>query len=212
MINLLPPEVKDSYHYGRRNTRLVRWVFAMALAFVGLALISAGGIWYLHKTANDYQVQASLVEETLQRQNQKAVQKQVKDIGDSIKLAVQVLSKEVLFSQLLKQIAVVTPSNAKLSNLAITQGQGAVDISANTTDYNAATQLQLNLADPANKIFSKADIVAINCATPTSSSTTTINPYPCTVTIRALFATNNPFLFINTSVSGTANSIVKATP
>ncbi len=209
MINLIPPDVKESFHYARRNTRLVRWVVAMGLACTGLVGISIGGIWYLRQTAQQYQEQVAAAESELQLQNQKAVEKETKDIGDSLKLAVQVLSNEVLFSQLLKQMAIVTPDNATLSNLTISpfqgQIQGAIDISANTADYNAATQLQINLADPANKIFSKADIVSINC-TAASGATTSAQQsrYPCAVTIRALFADNNPFLFIN----GTA----KATP
>lgn len=206
MINLLPPETKTEYRFARRNTRLAHWVVTMAFAFVGLVGISAGGVWYLHKTSDEAQVLASAAEESLKQQNQAQVQKQVKDISDSIKLAVQVLGKEVLFSKLLKQIAVVTPTKAKLANLTISQTQGAVDISANTTDYDAATQLQVNLADPKNKIFSKADIVSINCggsapggSSTTSSSSEEANPYPCTANIRALFATDNPFLFINSS-------------
>lgn len=195
IINLLPPETKNQYRYARRNTRLVRWVVAMAFAFVGLAVISAGGIWYLHQTANAAQVQADAATASLKQQNQQEVQKQIKEIGDNIKLTVQVLSKEVLFSQLLKQIAVVTPSNAKLANLTIGQVQGGIDITANTTDYNAATQLQVNITDPANKIFSKADIVSINCSS-TGTATDTVSTYPCTVVIRALFADNNPFLFV----------------
>ncbi|HYH36468.1 MAG TPA: hypothetical protein VD706_03145 [Candidatus Saccharimonadales bacterium] len=46
------------------------------------------------------------------------------------------------------------------------------------------------MADPKNKIFSKADIVSITCSDDNSD-------YPCTINIRALFAPNNPFLFIN---------------
>jgi len=196
MINLLPPPIKESYHYARRNTRLVRWVFALGIAFFGLAAISAGGLWYLRQTTQDFQTQASLAEDSLRQQNQKQVEEQVKDISDNLKLAVQVLSKQVLFSELLKRLAVITPDNATLSNLAISQIQGAVDITANTTDYNAATQLQVNMADPENRIFSKADIVSINCTTPTGSTTGIASRYPCNVTVRALFADDNPFLFV----------------
>jgi hypothetical protein len=57
--------------------------------------------------------------------------------------------------------------------------------------------VQVNLADPTNKIFSKADIVSITC-----SSSNALSPlYPCTVNVRALFVTNNPFLFINSKGS-----------
>lgn len=199
MINLLPSDIKEHYHYARRNTRLVHWVLALLLAFIGLAAISVGGLWYLDQEADTFNRQVGVTQQDLQRQNQKQVESEIKDISNSLQLAVQVLSKEVLFSKLLRQLAVVTPNNATLSSLTISQIKGAVDISANTTDYNAATQLQVNLADPSNKIFSKADIVSINCVTATASTQTNElqSRYPCTVTIRALFAANNPFLFIN---------------
>ncbi len=208
MINLLPPDVKQTYHYARRNVRLVRWMTAVGFALVGLAGISIGGQWYLEQSVKQYAEQVSAAEATLKKQDQANVEKQVQDISNNLKLAVQVLSKEVLFSELLKQLAVVTPTDAKLSNLAISKIQGAVDISASTTDYKAATQLQLNLADPANKIFSKADIVSISCSTAAASADPLQGKYPCTVLVRALFATNNPFLFIN----GTSSTSKTTTP
>jgi hypothetical protein len=210
MINLLPPDVKESYQYARRNVRLVHWVVALGFAFVGLVALSVGGLWYLQQQAKQYDSQIAAAEASLKQQDQTKVQKEVTDISNSLKLAVSVLSKEVMFSQLLKQLAIVTPNNATLSNLNISQVQGAVDITANTTDYNAATQLQVNLSDPSNKIFNKADIITINCTSGTaaggSALTATQSRYPCAVTIRALFADENPFLFINGNKQG-----VKAT-
>jgi Tfp pilus assembly protein PilN len=192
MINLLPPGLKSEYHYARRNTVLSRWLLIFGASFVGLAVITAGGSWYLQNTVKTYKAQAVTLQQNLDDQKQSEVEKQVTDISNNLKLAVQVLSQEVLFSQLFKQLATLVPKNATLSNLSITQLTGGVDITARTTDYDAATQLQVNLADPANKIFSKADIVSITCATGPNAG-----HYPCTVTIRALFVKNNPFLFIN---------------
>jgi hypothetical protein len=167
-------------------------LFGVGLA--GLAVIVAAGFVYLQQTSQKYQAQATIIEASLRDQKQGEVQKQAQDISNSLKLAVQVLSKQVVFSQLLKQLAVVTPSNASLSGINISQIEGAVDITAKTTDYNAATQLQINLADPANKIFAKADIVSISCVTPVDANQAR---YPCTVVVRSLFAENNPYLFIN---------------
>jgi len=194
MINLMPPEFKQEYRYARRNSGLLHMLILFGVGLAVLAVIVAAGLVYLQQAAKTYKVRAASIEATLKEQKQSEVETQVKDISGNLKLAVQVLSQEVLFSQLLKQLAVVTPNNATLSGITISQLQGAVDVTAKTTDYTAATQLQVNLADPANKIFSKADIVSITCVTPTG---TTDTKYPCTVVIRALFATDNPFLFIN---------------
>jgi len=192
MINLLPPDVKSSYRYAHRNVQLLRWVVLGSLGLFGLLLISLAGFLYMQQLSNSYAKQIDTTQASLHSQKQTQTEKQVKDISSNLKLAVQVLSKEVLFSQLLKQLAVIIPHNTSLSNLDINQTAGALDITAKTTDYTAATQLQVNLADPTNKLFSKADIVSISC-----KGDSTDPRYPCSVVIRALFATNNPYLFIN---------------
>ena len=191
MINLLPPELKNHYRFAARNTRLRRWIVALLLTIVGVGLLGAGGFIYLKQISHSYDQQVADATATLQREDIDGTRKKVTDISSSLKLSVQVLAKEVLFSQLLKRLATLTPANASLASLNITEGATALDITANTADYNAATQLQVNLADPKNQIFSKADIVSINC------QGTDNGKYPCVVTIRALLAKDNPFLFIN---------------
>jgi Tfp pilus assembly protein PilN len=197
MINLLPSELKASYRYAHRNVSLFRWVIALTAGLAGLFALSTAGLIYMQQTTRTYASQAASAQASLQQQNLADTQAQVKGISGNLQLAVQVLSKEVLFSKLLTQLAAVMPGNAILTDLNITQAQSAVNITADTTDYNAATQLQVNLADPNNKIFSRADIVSITCASASSAQTGLSSRYPCTVNIRALFATNNPFLFIN---------------
>lgn len=191
MINLMPPEVKRGYGFARRNVGLRRWVFILLFTFVGLGAIATYGLLSIQQSTNQYDQQIAESEAAFKKQNFDEVQRQIQDITSSFKLAVEVLSKEILFSELLKQIGTTMPRNANLTNLSISQTQGGIDITANATDYNTATQVQVNLADPANKIFNKADIVSINCGGSDTPG------YPCSVTIRALFGANNPFLLIN---------------
>ena len=198
MINLLPPDTKENYRYARRNRLMARWVTAAGICFVGAALLLGGGYIYLNQSIDTTNQQISDTQKQLDAQHLTSVQHQVSNISNNLKLVVKVLSKEILFSELLKQLASVTPNNVILTNLSILQTQGGVDITAQTANYDAATQLQVNLADPKNQIFSKADIVGISCA---NTGTALSAQYPCTATIRALFATNNPFLFINSTGS-----------
>lgn len=193
MINLLPPDIKTSYQYARRNVVLRRWIITIIIAFVGLGAISTYGLLAIHQSTESNNNQISATETLFQKEKFSATQNQVQNISSSFKLVVKVLSQEVLFSQLLQQIAALIPANANLTGLNINQTQGGIDITAETTDYSTATQLQVNLSDPANKIFSKADIVSISCGSTSSQNAN----YPCTVDIRALFATNNTYLFIN---------------
>lgn len=193
MINLLPPELKTDYQYARRNSRIMRFIAALGLGIAGLAGIVVVGLIYIEQSSGTYIAQADELREELAAQKQAETQMQVKDITSSIQLAVQVLSQEVLFSQLLKQLATVIPSNAILTGVNISSGlTGGVNITARAANYDSATQLQVNLSDPENKIFTKADILSINCSTSSDDPR-----YPCLVNLRAQFAQENPFLFIN---------------
>lgn len=195
MINLLPPAVKESYRYARHNHHLYRWVIALGLGILGAVAITAFGYLYLHQTAKTYEKQVAASEASLKEQNLTKIQAEVKDMSNNLQLASQVLSKQVLFSELLKQLNTILPRDTVLTNLTISQMQNGLDITAQSKTYEAGTQLQVNLADEKNKIFSKADIVSISC--PESPA----NPnYPCSVSIRAQFAKDNPFLLSSSGV------------
>lgn len=197
MINLLSPELKSAYTYAQHNSRLMKWVVSFAMAIGGLVVISAAGLLYMHQTSRSYDNQISEIQDTLKEQKLAETEAETKEISNNLKLAVQVLSKQVLFSKLIKQLATVTPSSVSLTDLNISQTQGGIDISAEAASYEAATQFQVNLSDEKNIIFSKADIISIDCGGSNEGS-----PYPCSVTVRALFAKENPFLFINNSKVG----------
>lgn len=193
MINLLPPETKSAYRYAEKNVKLSHWVIAGVISLLGLGIIGTYGWLSLHQSIKSYDHQIAATQTILKQQKQKETYQHVQDITSSFRLVVQVLSKEVLFSQLLKQMGTVMPPGSNLTDLNISQVQGALDITASARDYQTATQVQVNLADPTNKIFAKADLVSIVCNTKNATDP----QHPCTVTLRALFAPNNPFLFIN---------------
>jgi hypothetical protein len=193
VINLLPSEIKIGYRYARRNVQLRRWVLAFVVALVGLGALATYGLLTLHQSSVSYANQVSGANKQLQLEQLSQTNKQVQNISNSLKLSVKVLSQEVLFSKLITQIGAVMPSGAILTDLDIDKVSGGLDLTANTTNYNTGTQVQVNLAAPANKIFATVDIDSVTC----DSKNSVNSSYPCTVTLRALFNTNNQFLFIN---------------
>lgn len=196
MINLLPPELKSEYKFARRNTKLLHMLGGFGVGIVGLAVIVAAGFFYLQLSASQYKAQVEDLRQGLEEQNQAEISKEVQEISDRLKLAVDVLSNQVLYSEFLKQLATVTPSGVGLTSVNIAEYGGALDISAGALSYESATQLHVNLTDPENGIFESADIVNIGC-NPGSEE-----QYPCTVAIRALFTKDNPFLLINDGATG----------
>ncbi|HVW23135.1 MAG TPA: hypothetical protein VHB51_01445 [Candidatus Saccharimonadales bacterium] len=194
MINLLSPELKSAYAYGRRNVILRRWVVVLVLALLGLGALGTYGSLRLHRSTVDAQAAVTAANARLEKEHLNLTKNQVQDISNSLKLAVQVLSREVLFSKLITQIGAAMPVGTNLTGLNINQVSGGLDLEAEATNYTTATQVQVNLTDPKNKIFASADINRIDCG----GSSSTANPgFPCTISLRALFNATNQFLFIN---------------
>lgn len=195
MINLIPPETKRAYHYAQLNDRLLTWVVALIIGVLGLGAIGTYGWISVHRSIDSTSAQVASTVNTLSANHLTSIESQVQSISNDFTLVVKVLSQEVLFSKLLSRMAAVMPEGANLTSLNIntTSSGSALAISAEATNYTTATQVQVNLSDPTNGIFSKADLVSINCNAQGAQ-----NPsYPCTVQLKAQFAANNQFLFIN---------------
>lgn len=193
MINLLPPETKQTVLYARRNRILAKWLAAMFIGILGIVAVVLAGYLYINQSTEVYATEVQRTKERLASQKLEETQKRTQEISTSTKLAFQVLSRQVLFSRLLKQIGAAMPQGAALQNLSIGKLEGGIDLQAVAVDYQTATQVQVNMQDPSNKIFEKADIINISCSE-TEDESEDENPYPCQVTIRALFAKDSPFI------------------
>jgi Tfp pilus assembly protein PilN len=198
MINLLPPKVKSDILYARKNAVLVRWIIAFGILLTSIIVIVIIGQLFINQNKKNQAAQIAAGKEQLKVQKLEETEAKVKSLSVSVKLANDVLSKQVLFSKVITQIGTAMPSGSILTGLSINQLEGGIDLTAAAKDYNTATQVQLNLQNPDNKIFEKADIVSINCSNNSSGTRSVIEAnYPCQITVRALFAKNNNFLFIN---------------
>lgn len=194
MINLLPPDTKKTILYARRNTMLLRACLAMVGVIGGVLVLLGFGHFYLASTTARYEKDIVALQATLQEQNIDQTKQQIQDLSGSVNLALKVLSQEILFSKLLRQAGTVMPAGSSLSTIEISDVEGGIDITAGVNSYQVGTQVQVNLADPNNKLFKKVDLVSVTCNAQGSGS------YPCSARLRALFGDNSPYLFINNEV------------
>ena len=195
MINLLPPTAKSSITYARRNVILVKWMMAIMGGVAGIAVVVIVGYVFINQSMSSYAAEVEQSKQRLEEQKMDETKKRTDEISASIKLALQVLSKQVIFSELLKQIGAVMPPGSSLQNLSISKLDGGIDLQAVATDYQTATQVQVNLQDPQNKVFEKVDIVNITCSNEDSEALDT--DYPCQIIVRALFSKNSPYIYTN---------------
>lgn len=191
MINLLPAPYGANLRSAHLNTVLRRWVAVALLATSGLILILAVGWIYINQQNQNLSHNINSLNQQLQVQGLVGIQAQAKAITTNIKIINQILSREIRFSDLVKQIGSVMPPGTVLSGLTLTKVDGALDLSAGARDSTSAAQIAVNLSDPKNKIFDKVDIVNINC------SATSGNSYPCTATFKVLFSKSTKNQFLN---------------
>lgn len=190
MINLLPPEHAATIRYGRQNTVLRKWLIGMGVAIIGLLLVLMSGWVYIDQQAKSLQKNINTTNQQLTAQNLAKVQADAKEITGDIKVINQVLSTEIRFSDLIQAIGKVMPQGTVLDSLTLNKVTGAIDLSANATDYGTAAQIAANLSDANNGIFSKVDIISVACNSVTPG-------YRCTTTLKALFSTTTKTKFLS---------------
>lgn len=215
MINLLPKAQRDSIMYARRNTKLLHLCIAAVFVIILIVSMWGFGYFYIAKTSREYSKSIAQKQTDLKAQNLEETENRIETFSNNLKLILQVLEQEVLFSKLLRQVGAVMPAGSILSNIEISEVEGGIDLSASAKDYDTATQIQVNLQDPNNKLFDQVDIVSVSCSTRSdqeeadqpanNQAENELIPedndedYPCTVNLRALFSEENPYLFINKS-------------
>lgn len=194
MINLLPPIEKEAITYARYNTQLRRWIFGALIGLAGVVMVVLGGNIILQQSVDSYEQAIATGKEQLKKQDQKKTLEEVKGIQDNFKLVVDVLSREVLFSKLLPRVGQVMPTGTVLEGLSLTtEGeQTAFDLTAKAESVAAGSQIHINLTDPENRLFKKADLVDVSCPSEQEEP----SPYPCTVSMRVLPADTNEFLLM----------------
>lgn len=193
MINLMSPQSKEDVLYARRNAKLLKWILAVVISALGAFTILAFGQLYLTQSTRTYSQRIQEGQNQLRIQKLEETQNRVNEISSSIKLVIQVLSREILFSKVLRQVGAAIPSGAILTQLTINKVEGGIDLTFEAKDYQTGSQILVNLQDPTNKVFEQADIEQIECDPEIQSGRT----YLCEVSIRALFGDNSPYLFIN---------------
>lgn len=198
MINLAPTSYKESLRYARRNTLLWHWLLGFLIMITLASSTIILGKMYLQRETSRYVALNEETEGQLQADNIEETLNQIEGVSNNLKLIIQVLSNRVIFSKLITQVGSVMPPGAVLADIEIGEVEGGIDLTAKSTDYNTATQVQVNLQDPSNKLFDEVDLVSVEC-----NSESVV--YPCTAIMRALFTKDNPYLFVNIKNSEEAN-------
>lgn len=194
MINLLPSDIKKSLSFAHHNTKLIKVIIGLGVGIFGIIIILFVGHFYLQQEVDSAKASISDTEKSLKEQKETETIARVQDISSSLKLVVNVLSQEILFSDLLREVGGVMPPRTVLQDLKLSSElDGAVELQAGAKDYDSATQIQVNLEKIPGSVFEKADLVNVTCKTDESLLQ---NPYPCQASLTAIFTKDNSFTLL----------------
>jgi Tfp pilus assembly protein PilN len=174
-----------------------RWVIALLVALAFSLMIVGAGWLYLDQATKREAKNVEQTEIALEEQDIGETTAKVEEISNNTKLVLEVLSREILFSKLIKQLGAALPPGTALESITLEGLQGGLTIQAYATSFNTASQIQVNLSDPQNKIFKQADIETISCPqVPEEAATQEASLYPCTARLKVLFNDNTEFIYI----------------
>jgi capsular polysaccharide biosynthesis protein len=189
MINLLPQDLKQDYIYARKNVVLKKYIIISLIGLIGLIIITTFGLIAYKKSYKNNQQQITSLTNQLQHENIASTNQKVQNFTTTFRLVTKALSQEILFSKLITDIGAAMPPNTALTGLSLNNTSNGINLTAKATSYNSATQIQVNLSDPARHLFKNVDIISIN--------NTSQGQYNYSVSLRALFNNTNQFLLIN---------------
>lgn len=158
MINLLPPEAKQSVIYARRNVALFQYCIVALTAGVALSAMLFFGATLASRTEKE--LEQSIQSDQVKVDELELINKEAKELANSIDVIATLLSKEMKFSELIKEIGAIIPPDAALQSLTLSDDQQtplSLEVLADKADTIGVTQENIEESE----LFKGADVLSI---------------------------------------------------
>lgn len=151
MINLLSPDVKRDIKAARVNVILVQYCVAFVMLGVLVAGIYGAGFWLISR--DEQGIRERLTAQEADTRKYTNVVKQADTFRSNLKIAKDILSKEISYSQFLTTLAKDIPSGTVLTKLTLgstpgtkkTAASNTTIIDARATSYEKVLELKTRL-------------------------------------------------------------------
>lgn len=141
MINLLPPPLKEQLSYAQRNTGLLKLIKLLGLALACIVAAFALAHWHLQRTLAT--TQASHQQKQARIKELSGVEQEAQLLSSRLQSVKVLRDRQTRFSQLLADLARVTPQGVYINTIALTEeDQKPVSINATANSYAAAAGLR----------------------------------------------------------------------
>lgn len=155
MINLMPPDLKESVKFGSHNVSVLQYMILIVISGIALAAVIAFGVQIVRN--DESKLRTSIDAKQSQLVQYEADIEKAKRLSEKIDTVDILLDKELRFSILLQEIGGLMPPGSSLTRLELTNDLSEnLLLVARVDSEETATELQLNLAN--SSLFSGADI------------------------------------------------------
>jgi Tfp pilus assembly protein PilN len=192
MINLLPPEQKQQISYARKNSQLLNWMIALTVLIIAIFTLTLVGQFFISQNINSLKAINQSVEQRIEQRGLANTQKEVESLSNNMTTVVKILKDHLLFSKIFDKIGSLLPPGTSLSGIEISSSESALELEFKSSTQDAASQVFINISDPNNGLFEKADLLNVNCPRSDISRTD-----PCITQVRVIIKTDSNFYFLN---------------
>lgn len=179
-LNLLPPEIKESIDYSKKNASLYQVLMKLAAAFVVMAAV-VGVVGYVVYTNKEIAQEEKAVMEA-ELASWKDTQTDAKDFSDRLNLVDKIQGEELNWELIFSELANSTPANVKLASY---------DFTSNSTTRVSLTGYAISNSDigtfrellSKSKLFQYVDIESVNAATDPADSSKDVLSFKITLSL-----------------------------
>ena len=160
MINLLDTETQRHYRAARLNLKLRGYLTLLLITLVLIVALFGFGVFLTRSERAIAERELAQGEQSVARYA--SVKKEAEDFSANLKIAKAILSQEVLYSDMMVQIARTLPSSAVLSSLVLDQAtlQKPITLAARVKTKEDSVILKNTLED--SPLFERVNLNSIN--------------------------------------------------
>ena len=198
MINLMPDDMRQEINYARRNYLLLKWMSAIFVVIVFVGLMTIFGQYYIKSNTQNLQKTAEITEARINSHNLSSTRTSIQNLSNNFVTITQLLKKQLLFSKMFVKIGSIIPQGAILRGITLSPTtSAAIDLNVIAVNREAATLAFVNISDPQNGLFDKADLLSVSCNDITAETEASSAKYPCSSIIKVVIKTDSSFYFLN---------------
>lgn len=159
MINLLPEEMKEDFHYGRRNSQIIRWLITVIFGILMLLVVAAIGRLTIQTARNQTLAQKQVVEDQLKTADFDTINGEYSDFSTGLSNVKKLYQQQVLYSRLIRKLGTLLPPGAKITNISIGDKDRAVSLNFDNDSEGMGPTIQLNLTDQSKQVANKTTLL-----------------------------------------------------